>query len=237
MNVFPTVDVFDAVVRLEIAEAEAFDLPFTFLQIGAHDGKTLDPIYPYSQAVGDWCGVCVEPNPSAMKRLRETYPSNIFPNVKLLQAAVMPFDGETTIYALKNPINPYHATMLTSVNRQVVEQGARDYGYVGEIEGITVPAITVETLLSQWPFGSGPDLLQIDTEGCDLDILRQFARLNALPKIIHYELWGWAKNDLSFLPAGYAIWQDGQDMLAYRQAPLRKQTDNSIEGLKAVKPA
>lgn len=72
---------------------------FYFLQVGANDGKTNDPLYPYVTKYG-LSGCLVEPQKDVFEILKETYSGNqnlIFENV-----AISIEDGSKDIYSIKH---------------------------------------------------------------------------------------------------------------------------------------
>jgi hypothetical protein len=97
-------------VRTPDAEL-AFDLEFVlahlvlckpdpfFIQIGANDGKTHDPLYKFVTEFG-WSGILLEPLPDIFERLKANYAGR--PNLKLLNAALAPEDGSRVFYTVKS---------------------------------------------------------------------------------------------------------------------------------------
>ncbi len=68
---------------------------FTVVQIGANDGKSRDPVYPFIMERG-WSGILVEPIPSMFEKLSNTYRD--VPNVKLENCAIANTDGTVKMY-------------------------------------------------------------------------------------------------------------------------------------------
>src|SRR5436309_6279162 len=73
----------------------------TFIQIGAFDGVTHDPLRKYIGKCG-WRGVLVEPQPWAATRLRELYRGN--DNISVLQAAVDGAAGRRTLFTVRSDV-------------------------------------------------------------------------------------------------------------------------------------
>src|SRR5271155_2568223 len=64
----PSIDILDLAIRdLMAREPDIF-----FLQIGAHDGVSYDPIHNYI-AKHHWKGLLVEPQPAVFQKLKENY--------------------------------------------------------------------------------------------------------------------------------------------------------------------
>lgn len=113
-----------------------------------------------------------------------------------------------------------HSHVLTFLNKVV--------GHVipaNEIEKwisrLDVDAISVRTLIDKYSI-EYVDLLQIDTEGYDYQILKQFLALDMLPNIINFEFKNLnsadQKNVLSDLNArSYSTWKHSGDLLAFRR--------------------
>jgi FkbM family methyltransferase len=82
------------VLELLVERSNPDDPDFFFLQIGAHDGETLDPINQMIRRYG-WRGLLLEPQPDVFQQLTETYRRNdnlIFENAALaISDGQMPF--------------------------------------------------------------------------------------------------------------------------------------------------
>ena len=63
---------FDDPLKLAVAYALRRRPDFTFLQVGAFDGRTDDPIYPLVEEFGIR-GIVVEPQPEMLETLRASY--------------------------------------------------------------------------------------------------------------------------------------------------------------------
>jgi FkbM family methyltransferase len=176
----PSIDVLDLVIEQELAKKS----DWTFIQIGAHDGKSFDPIHKYITR-HHWHGVLVEPQPKLFERLKATYAAER--QLRFENVAIARTDGVMDLYCLKDDGRmPYHATMLASFNRGAVANNM--HGYRGEVIAVPVPAMCVATLLAKHGIKE-LDLLQIDTEGFDWDVLQMFAEANCWPTIVHFENW------------------------------------------------
>ncbi len=64
----PSIDIFDLAIRdLMSRQPDIF-----FLQIGAHDGVSYDPIHHYVRQY-HWNGLLVEPQPAIFQKLKQNY--------------------------------------------------------------------------------------------------------------------------------------------------------------------
>jgi FkbM family methyltransferase len=193
-----------------------------FLEIGANDGVSNDPVFPFVQRFG-WTGIMVEPLPGPFAELQENY--RPFPQVHLVNAAIGKVDGECTLYKIKEYEGQYaNASQFASFNRDLV---ASQTAYVpnapNEIEEVQVPCLTLETLSRKFPIGP-VDVLLIDAEGYDGQILRMidFRQLN--PAIIQFEHANMNKQEREntaklLVNQGYRLFSDMLDTIAYR-APV-----------------
>lgn len=137
--------------------------PF-FVQIGAYDGYTADPIHNFVTKYR-LKGICVEPQPDAFRKLQETYRK--YPNVKCVNALI----GDKPFYAVKD-------SGIATFNKKRLEAKGL------EIEEIHPPITSLNRLLQDV---EKVDFLQIDTEGYDYEILKMvdFNKFN--PRIINLE--------------------------------------------------
>lgn len=221
------INVFDLVVR-DWMKRRPDGKPFFFVQIGAHDGKNLDPIYPFITAHG-WTGLFIEPQPDIFERLKKTYSGwekqwakegAAAPNPYwFLNAAIGMRDGEMSLYRFKPGQNlPDHASMLTTYNQRALQTNG--HGYMGEIEELRVPALSATTLCQKYPMQK-LDLLQLDTEGMDAWIIREILAQGVKPQIIHFESFWKCQNYYALLPElealGYGMTEVGVNMVCYRQ--------------------
>jgi FkbM family methyltransferase len=188
-----------------------------FVQIGAHDGVTYDPIHSYVTK-HDWAGVVVEPQPKIFAQLASNYSG--LPRVRLENCAVSDKDGEAELFMfVEDRSLPYHATMLASFRREII--AGNTHGYKGEIVGIRVPTLTPISLLRKNGLQT-IDVLQIDTEGHDHVILMEFLKAGIFPSLIHFESAGCGPQERKgyeplLAKANYGVMTVGIDTLAYRQ--------------------
>jgi FkbM family methyltransferase len=193
------------------------DSSWFFIQIGAHDGVSFDPICRYARQY-NWRGILVEPQPKVFERLVKARHQE--KNLFFENAAIGKTDGESSLFAFReNPSLPYHATMLASFNRRALEKNT--HGYNGEIEELKVPTLSVATLLAKHSV-KHVDFLQIDTEGFDMEIIKMFMEADVWPTVIHFEdtqglvsANEWILSPLA--RRGYAFFHLFPDTLAYRQ--------------------
>lgn len=90
---------FEEVVGAYCLRRESFSLKF--LQIGAFDGISFDPIHAWVRKF-EWKGVLCEPNPEAFSKLSRTYESSA--DLQLLNVAVMDDDETRMLYYVPSGI-------------------------------------------------------------------------------------------------------------------------------------
>src|SRR5579862_10023534 len=75
----------------------------TFIQVGAFDGVSTDPLRKYIQTCG-WRGVLIEPQPGPASQLKELYRGN--DRLVIMQAAVDDKRGKRTLYTVNSESVP-----------------------------------------------------------------------------------------------------------------------------------
>jgi FkbM family methyltransferase len=173
---------FDDLVCRRMFESGA---ELSFIQIGAFDGITRDPLRKYIDRCG-WRGVLVEPQARAANQLRLLYRGNN--RIVVLQAALDGESGSRTLFTVEPQRFPAWAGGLASFQREtIVKHSDLIPGLETMIREDIVDCITFDNVLEHLPHEQ-IDLLQIDTEGADGYILSMFPFDRAQPAIIHWEV-------------------------------------------------
>jgi FkbM family methyltransferase len=213
----PLLNVLSLVVEDYLKRKEARgDGDFYFVQIGANNGISVDPMRPYILK-HHWRGILVEPHPTAFAQLVENYRAE--PQLAFENAAIAEHDGVTSLYSPKHRAGIGDLTLASSFDRAAVARISRHYGT--EVEELSLPALTIQSLLAKHGVRS-IDLVQIDAEGFDDRIVAMFARSGVLPAIFHFEIGSLPperyRTCLDLLAElGYRIVTVGLDAVAYRQ--------------------
>lgn len=161
--------------------------PVFFVQVGAMDGKTHDPIYELVRSFS-WHGILVEPLKDHFEKLKENYidcTGLIFEN-----AAIADYTGIGTMYRI-----PTQAISESNLPRWGLEAGSlfRDRNALAweEIKPYVieeqVACLKLSDLLSKHDV-KNIDVLQLDAEGFDWQILRQLNFTKFRPSIINIEI-------------------------------------------------
>jgi len=155
---------------------------FFFVQIGANDGISFDPIYNLvtKEKVS---GIAIEPIPDIFNQLKNNYEK--FPQVKLLNVAIHKDQSEMKLYRV-DPLNknyPNWTKGTPSFNKSHHKLGnIPDCDIIEEV----VKCISFNDLLDEYSI-KNIDLLQIDTEGYDSEIIKMIDFDRIKPTIISFE--------------------------------------------------
>ena len=162
-----------------------FGQELTFIQIGAFDGITADPLHKYVGTYG-WRGVLVEPQPRSAEQLRELYRGN--DRIVVVQAAVDRERRQRTLFTVESENAPAWAGGMASFQREHIAKHAYLIpGLEAMIRETTVDCVTIDDVLALLPPGQ-VDLLQIDVEGADAFLLSLFPFDRVRPAIVHWEI-------------------------------------------------
>jgi len=156
------------------------DPDFFFVQIGAFDGLTGDPLHDLIVRY-DWAGVLVEPQTRPFEALRVTYSGR--PRLSLRNVAIAERDEVRPFYRVADGPNlPDWAVQLASFDRAtILRHGSnlRDKLVCEDVE-----CLSFESLLAGVDH---VDLLQIDAEGYDANLIRLFDFNRWRPSIVQFE--------------------------------------------------
>ncbi|MGI9265702.1 MAG: FkbM family methyltransferase [Gammaproteobacteria bacterium] len=197
-----------------------------FLQIGAADGKRLDPIHSFVQRYR-WQGILVEPLADLFELLKATYGNRddlILENVAITEKdetrhisrvpledvgrqgvpdwafAASTLVPEKTRFSADNSPPPLHEALNSAVVREEVQ------------------CLSLASLLARHDV-KNIDVLQIDAEGYDARILMQLDMSVFRPSVINME-WHWLtdteKREISthLKGHGYSMYESHMDMMA-----------------------
>jgi FkbM family methyltransferase len=192
-----------------------------FIGIGANDGVTHDPLYPFVRDFG-WRGIMVEPIPEAFAALKCNYAR--FGDVTLIQAAVGLSDGQGTIYTVEGSDQTSMMMSLhSSFNRDMLLKGKQWHPDLEKrVVQRQVPVMSFPTLLTKTD-GREVHVLKIDTEGYDLEILKSIELSRLSPKLIIAEHANLSKDEKIemadiLLNHGYRVSMTSLDMLGYKES-------------------
>jgi FkbM family methyltransferase len=157
----------------------------TFVQIGAYDGVSTDPLRKYIDRCG-WSGVMLEPQPRPANQLRALYRDN--PKIVILEAALDSERGTRNLYTIDSDAGPKWAGGMASFDRNhVLKHSYLVEGFQGMVRELRVDCVVFDDILDYLP-EKRLDLLQIDAEGADGHILSLFPFDRFKPAIIQWEI-------------------------------------------------
>jgi FkbM family methyltransferase len=212
--------------------------PF-LLQVGAMDGKRFDPVYAFVRHY-NWRGLILEPLPDLFARLQENYAGQA--RVTLVNAALTDTEGELVMHRVDRKAVESGAVPLWAEGLGTLHPDRNALGGVGldpqqhaAIRAHTreerVEGMTLCSLAARWPLHR-IDLLQVDAEGCELDILRQVDAAGFRPRVIHMEHWALPPEErgalfLLLTERGYRLRTSESDVMAV-DPPLQASIDAEI---------
>jgi FkbM family methyltransferase len=166
----------------------------TFIQVGAYDGVTRDPLRPYIETYW-WQGVLLEPQPQPVEQLRKLCRENN--RVVVLEAALDRGRGKRALYIVDCNDAPKWVGGMASFERAHIVRNSHLVPFLDPrtmIKEIGVNCMPFEDVIARLPTDR-LDLLQIDAEGADAFILSLFPFDRMLPAIIHWEIKNTSKAD------------------------------------------
>ena len=218
---------FDALLARRMARVKRNGERFFFLQIGANDGVSHDPIHAFVTS-GKWAGIVIEPLPDVFDTLCDTYRDH--PQVRKLNLAIHEELEQVTLYR-PDPERFGEGSGIASLNpERHAHTTARTGLQADDIVGVEVPAMSLSRLLAQENVAH-LDLLQIDTEGYDMQILAGLDLEQHRPSIIRFEHGVYsgvpARKELRetlfrLYDHGYAIAMERVDAVAWMQEDVAK---------------
>ncbi len=180
--------------------------PIFYIQIGANDGKSTDPIYEHS--VG-WNGILVEPLPHIFEKLKANYADRkgklIFENV-----AISDSKGSLTLFMPKvDKETPWVSKVASAKKESEMLVGS-------DVTEVEVPCLSLDMLLQKHNV-KNIDLLVVDVEGFEWKILENYS-FTVKPKVIYMEIRFYNYHQLitiykKFYELGYRIFPEKDNCL------------------------
>jgi FkbM family methyltransferase len=195
-----------------------------FLQVGANDGVTFDPIFPLIER-HSLKGTLIEPQPDCYNKLKDNYARFGKSDFLFVNAAIAAIDGTLPLYRIRvEPHVPERLSGIASFNRAVLMKH-KAASHVPDFESLiqtdSVRCVSFPSLFNELNL-QHVDLLQIDAEGYDSDVLHQFDVPRRKPAIVRFEhihlRWEEHKRCLDLLISNnYKVAVDKCDTVAYRE--------------------
>ncbi|MDP1733379.1 MAG: FkbM family methyltransferase [Sulfuritalea sp.] len=216
--------------RQSVFDAIGSESAVRFLQIGAMDGVSFDPMHAAVRRYG-WSGTFVEPMPEYVERLRRNMTG--LPNLNFVQAAIGEASGRSAMHRVRpqavesGRVPPWAAGLSSLVPERTPLSGkgltAEQHQLVqAELETVEVDCLSFADFEAAHGI-AGFDVLLIDTEGYDWKVLSQIDLARHAPKCVHMEILHLPPDEIAMTisllsGAGYACYamDDGNDLLALR---------------------
>lgn len=135
----------------------------TYLEIGTNNPIDINNTY-YFYVEGSR-GVCVEPNPSLISKIKKHRPEDICLNIGISPDGE---EGELDFYIFDDSDSEKGLSTFSKTEAENVENTT--HIKIGEIKKI--PVTPINKVLAQYFSSIAPDLISIDVEGLDLEILK-----------------------------------------------------------------
>ena len=201
---------------------------FFFIQIGANDGKTRDPIYNFVLSY-NLSGILIEPEEYVFKKLKQNYRDNN--NLTFENVAISNKDGYQKMYKVKESYQKIftnatgiYATGISSFNKDHLKKNLKKKKILFKkndyIEEIKVETLTLKTLLQKYEIKK-IDFLQVDVEGFDFKIIKMIDFNRFSPSLINYEnkhlnVIDQIKCEKYLQSKGYTLFRHGDDTCAFK---------------------
>ena len=185
--------------------------PVRFVQVGANDGITDDPLSEFILR-GNWRGVLIEPVRSAFTALKTNYVG--IDGLTFLNVAVADHPGEAEIFTCGN-------SRVPPLSRAFVEKKSGG----SPIESYRVQLADLTEVMERY-LPEGVDVLVVDAEGYDAVILSTVDFLRHRPKLILFESHNVSQSDLDALtgsiePLGYVFIRMYADTIAFAKNEIQ----------------
>jgi FkbM family methyltransferase len=207
--------------RKELKRVMEADPDFFFIQIGANDGKTADPLRSFILKY-NWKGILVEPIKYYFEKLQKNYSTQN--RLTFENSSIGSIEGFCDMYRYPLRSNlishSFGGGGLSSFLKKIpLSRSWRIPGAKNHLIKEKVNCITFRKLLDKYKVNK-INLLVIDAEGYDFEILKQIDFHFIRPAIIHYEHNNLSpdekKESIEFVTRhGYRVSKDFRDILAY----------------------
>ena len=144
-----------------------------FIDIGANDGVTGSNTLLFEKK--GWQGICVEPHPLIFKKLNNQRACHCVNACITDSDSIVDF---LAVHGAANMLSGIESFMdqrhIERIDQEIAAEG-------GSTQRIEIEALSPSTLIDRFSL-SKIDFLSVDTEGCELPILKSFLSENTIPK-------------------------------------------------------
>jgi len=189
-----------------------------FIQVGANDGQSGDPIYKYVNR-DKWQGILIEPLKYVFDALKYNY--RHCSGLIFVNAALSDTVGEKEFYKIeeKEELMREGFHQLASFNKDVILKHAHRLENMEQyIVTEKIKTVTFDSLVKEYNIAH-VTLMHIDTEGYDFEVLKMFPFKKFLPRVVlfenkHLSAADNAAADKLLHEHGYKLFSLGDDTLA-----------------------
>ncbi len=135
----------------------------SYLEIGTNNPIDINNTYLFY--LGGSRGVCVEPNPTLIKKIKKYRPEDICLNVGISPNGI---EGEMDFYIFDDADVEKGLSTFSKMEAEKVQSSTNIK--IGEVKKI--PVTPVNKIIEKYFKDKPPDLVSIDVEGLDLEILK-----------------------------------------------------------------
>lgn len=206
-----------------LAQRVALNPDFFFVQIGAFDGRMLDPVFGWVRAHG-WRGLLVEPQPRYFAELVENYEGA--EGLEFRQVAVGARRETRPFYTVaEGPEVPEWVGMLSSFDRETLLSHREFFPEIDSfLRSEEIECVALNDLLGEAD-ADHIDLLQIDVEGYDDELVLNLDLERFAPSIVRFEHAHLTEDRHDacverLVANGYRVCLEELDTLAYRPPEL-----------------
>ena len=198
-----------------------------FLQVGAFDGVSGDPLHEYVMKHG-WRGVLVEPQVKYFEKLKNTYEDR--EKIDLLNAAIGEKGKSKKIYMIDNPESddvPEWAGQISSFKRETIMNHSWAIPDIEKrITSKEVNCFTIMEVIKKYNMYD-IDLVQIDAEGYDDKIVNMIDLDKISPRVIMFENIHISENSHNgilnmLIDENFKIHVGKKDTVAYKRKKINK---------------
>jgi len=172
-------------IRMALLSMAAKKKNIFFVNIGANDGLTNDPLREFV-VTKKWRGLLVEPIPYIFERLKKAYKNK--KGILLENAAISNMNGERDFWYIKKTKELRSGEdQIGSFDKKVTLKSIRECGFSKKylVKG-KIKCLTLKKLLDKHKIKK-IDVFSIDTEGFDYEIIKQIDFKKFKPKLIIFE--------------------------------------------------
>ncbi len=200
-----------------------------FIQIGANEGSTEDPLYRHIR-LKNWKGILVEPQKDVFDQLVSNHQSNsnlIFENV-----AISSQEEVKKFYFIEpSPDVPVWVSKLSSFDKKITSEVVEKFPQA-KVVSADMHCTTVKSMVKKHNIKK-VDLILIDTEGFDYEILKTIDLKTLKPEMVVLEHRHLSAEDQNaaikqMKDAGMYVFKDEHDTVGFTNPAVKEAYSNHL---------